>query len=130
MFAEDVSSFLRLQARQAQAHVSGQLRSFVDYQHHTLQTMAASLDGKEAPSSSGLLLQCNNMKNMSTASLVKLVQRVQMHHQTNSNAMLRQRIASNTAMSSSDSVLKLDSESCTEMERVSTAGTTYPSIPQ
>ena len=113
--------YCRLQARQAQAHVSGQLRSFVDYQHHTLQTMAASIDGREVPSNSGLLLQTNNMKSMTTASLVKLVQRVQAHHQQNTNAALRQRITSinGATADGSESVLKLDSEACTEMERVS-----------
>ena len=96
---------LRLQARQAQAHVSEQLRSFIDLQHQQLVSLAAD------PATTSVL-QSGTMKNMSTASLVKLVQRIQQH--TTTGALLRQNLSSK-----GESVVKLDSESCVELLRVS-----------
>ena len=109
----------RLQSRQSIAHVQEQLSGFVDHQHKNLQTMAKAM--KPQPASSvdlkAELLQSEDVKSLSTAALVSLVRKLQ----TSQALTLRQRLA-NASQSTSEggtSVLRLDEDLCTEMNRVS-----------
>ena len=108
----------RLQSRKTISHVQHQLSGFVDHQHKNLQTMAKAM--KPQPTNNvdlkAELLQSEDVKSLSTAALVSLVRRLQ----TSQAMTLRQRLA-NSSQSGSDgtSVLRLDEDLCTEMNRVS-----------
>lgn len=109
----------RIQSRQTIVHVQQQLSGFVDHQHKNLQTIAKAM--KPQPSNSvdlkTELLQSEDVKSLSTAALVSLVRKLQ----TSQAMSLRQRLANANQSSneSGTSVLRLDEDLCTEMNRVS-----------
>lgn len=107
---------LRLQAHQAASHTQHQLSGFVNSQHKNLQTMANSIKSPSSTHSSNdlktELLQSEDVKNLSTASLVNLVRRLQA-----SQITLRQRLTSSNT--ESRSVLTLDEDLCDEIDTTS-----------
>ncbi|XP_013394790.1 KAT8 regulatory NSL complex subunit 1 isoform X3 [Lingula anatina] len=108
----------RLQAQQAVTHTRQQMMGFVTTQHRNLQSIANSnrLPDPNLLPTTDLkteLLQSEDVKNLSTASLVNLVRRLQA-----SQITLRQRLSSNNT--DSRSVLTLDEELCDDIDR--TAG--------
>ena len=71
----------RVQARQVEKHTRGQLGSYVEHQHRNLQTVARTITNpSQANENSSDLkkeLLSDGVKNLSTAALVSLVQRMQ-----------------------------------------------------
>ncbi|XP_064643381.1 KAT8 regulatory NSL complex subunit 1-like [Lineus longissimus] len=104
----------RLQARQSHAHVSDQLTGLVGHQHKSLESMAKSI--KVPPTNTDYkteLLQSENIKNLSTASLVNLVRKLQ----SSQPITLKQRLTS--SQSDAASVIRLDEDFCAEIEKTS-----------
>ena len=106
----------RLQSRQIVSHTKQQLNGLVDHQHRNLQSVAKSM--KSPPSNVDMraeLLQSEDVKSLSTAALVSLVQRLQSSQQLS----LRQRLTGASGSDSGASVLKLDESLCVEMNKTS-----------
>lgn len=64
----------RLQGHQLESHVKTQLKSFVDFHHQHLQTVASNAI---RPFSENAFFNCNDVKNLSTSNLVTLVRKLQ-----------------------------------------------------
>jgi hypothetical protein len=104
----------RLEARQGHAHISDQLTGLVGHQHKNLESMAKSI--KVPPANTDFkteLLQSENIKNLSTASLVNLVRKLQ----SSQPITLKQRLTS--SQSDAASVIRLDEDFCEEIEKTS-----------
>ena len=110
----------RIQGKQLEQHIRRQLAGFVNKQHKNLQTMAKSIKTPN-PSmtvpSTGLqteLLQSEDVRSLSTAALVNLVRKLQSPQPMS----IDQRLIPNVSKVDSNSILKLDKETCVESERV------------
>lgn len=66
----------RLQGKQLESHVRSQLKSFVEFQHQNLQTVASKAIRPFGDLQS-TLLNSNDVKNLSTSNLVSLVRKLQ-----------------------------------------------------
>ena len=108
----------RLQTRQAISHARQQMSGFVDHQHRNLETVRTSK--AQSPTAADLkaeLFQSRDVKKLSTATLVNLVQKLQ----SSQPMTLRQHLAGvTTEGAEQEKILHLDDENCTEFER--TAG--------
>ncbi|XP_005091967.1 KAT8 regulatory NSL complex subunit 1 [Aplysia californica] len=107
----------RMKGKVVEAHTKEQLRQFVNYQHRNLQMVAKTIK-KEAPGPEELkehFLSNEEVKNMSTAQLVKLVKT----HQSNKPVAPVDNSSMRVAMGSSSSAVFMDPSIRSQASRTS-----------
>ncbi|XP_074652678.1 KAT8 regulatory NSL complex subunit 1-like [Tubulanus polymorphus] len=117
----------RLQACRVHDHSTNQMTAFVHDQMRNLETtVATSINNERLPELKAELLHSDDIKNMSTASLVNLVRKLQTStpaavRTTNSAAVraisLKQRLAGTGPSTPPNSVIHLDAATRTEIDR-------------
>ena len=105
----------RLQGKQLDMHVKSQIKTFTEYQHQNLQTVATKAIRPNALDRDNSLFHSNDVKNLSTAALVNLVRKIQ----TSQSKMSVEQRLNKSSKVETRGVLVMDPSMSTESEKKS-----------